>query len=96
MPLNARLIGLILYNYNYTTIIITVHEKHNSSVNNYYSACMKNKTTVKDNESLYLWIIIIQLGQNDSLSGGTTKMIYHDMICMHHFIVGVRAETRAV
>ncbi len=38
----------------YTTIIITVHEKHNSSVNNYYSACMKNKTTVKDNESLYL------------------------------------------
>ncbi len=38
-------------------IIITVHEKQNSSANNYILQYKKNKTAVKDNEK--------QLGQND-------------------------------
>ncbi len=55
--------------------------------------------------SLYIWIyiiIIIQLGQKDSLSAWryfNTKMIYHELhacVTLYHFIVGVRAETRAV
>ncbi len=64
-----------------TTIIITVHEKHNSSVNNYYSACMKNKTTVKDNESLYLWIYNYTARTKRFFKWRyfNTKMIYHEL-----------------
>ncbi len=41
--------------------------KNKTAVQIIITVCMKNKTAVKDNESLFM---DLQLGQNDSLSGG--------------------------